>query len=153
MGVFFKACGTWGSDWCSWQWWEKCLARGHLASDSPTNLFAMLARTLRHTQACPSLFWSQGDGLDVHYRRLVPSQMIPQKWDHLAVFEESCGILVLAIAKEPQFLDLWYKSSVVHKPNSSSVCQPLVSLVCCLCVFVVVVLTFFFVLGLRVFFY
>lgn len=143
MGIFLKACGTWGSDWCSWQWWEKCLARGYLASESAANLFAVLARTLRRTQACPSLFWSRGDRLDVQERKFVPFQMGPQKLDHLSVFEESCGILVLAIAKEPQFLDLWYMSSVVHNPNSSPVCQPLVSLVWHLCTFVVVVLIFF----------
>lgn len=81
--------------------------------------------------------------------------MGPQKLDHLSVFEESCGILVLAIAKEPQFLDLWYTSSVVHKPNSSPVCQPLVSFVWHLCTFVVVVLIFFFVcfgVGFFIFF-
>lgn len=137
MGIYVKACGVWGSDWCSWQWGEKCPAGGHLAPDSTTNLFAMLARTPREAQgkwrlpsACAFLFWSLGDRLDVHSRKFVPFQTVPQKLHHLGVFEESFGILVLAIAKEPQFLDVWYKSSVLlHKPNSPPACQPLVSLV------------------------
>lgn len=38
--------------------------------------------------------------------------------------EASCGILLLAIAEEPQFLEL-----SLHNPKSSPACQPLVSLV------------------------